>query len=78
MGLGRTHRFDSVVAETLDDHLVRDEEEGAVDLAPEDRVGRNYSVADDAGKVGLLLIVGKEGEVRIVFVYSTEVPHGQY
>lgn len=66
--MARTHGLDPVVAETLDGQLVFDEGNSAVDLAPQDHVGRNRSVADDACKMWGLLIVGKESEVRKILI----------
>lgn len=70
MGLGErgTHRLDAVIAETLDGQLVFDQGNGAMDLAPQDHVGRNQSVTYDAGKMWFLLIAGKEGELRKILV----------
>lgn len=67
-----------MVAETLDGHLIRDEVKGSVNLAPEDRVRGSQSVADDAGKVRLLVILWKEGEIRRVLVRIQEESHRQY
>lgn len=67
-GTGNTHGLDAVVAETLDGQLVFDEGNGAVDLAAQDHVGGNQSVAYDTGKMWFLLIAGKEGELRKILV----------
>lgn len=74
--MGKTYGLDTVVAKTLDGQLVHDEVKGAIDLAPEDRVWRNQSVADYAGKVRLLVILGKECEVGRVLVDLIELSHG--
>lgn len=74
-----------MVSEAPPGQLIHDEGNSAMNLAPQDLVGGNESVADDAGKVWFGLILGKEGEVREVLmgvdvgVWSViDIPNGQY